>query len=351
MYSIKKGDLVMKIKIIFFILFISLTSFVFGENVEVKKFGDFNYRIEHNGVVITKYKGTKTDVIIPEKIEGLPIVEIGLYAFAKSQLTSVIIPNSVKVISAHAFSFNDLTNITIPNSVATICDNAFAGNKLTNVKIPDSVETIHKSAFLYNRLPNSKNPFAVMTYKGEVTVIGYNHYMIVKANIVIPEKIDGLPVVAIGEEAFANPYLEGTPIYLKSVVIPKSVKIIGENAFDGNKLNNIVIPDSVTIIDKYAFRANGSTNVVISNSVKSIGDGAFAINNLTKVVIPNSIEIIGEFAFGENKLTEIIIPNSVKEIKRGAFARNNLTKVIIPNSVKKLDEKAFDDDVILIRQH
>jgi hypothetical protein len=81
-----------------------------------------------NSVVnILKYNGSVKDIIIPEKINGLPVVAIEIVAFADKQLTSVIIPGSVKSIGFGAFSENKLTSVTIPNSV-TIANNAFDSN-------------------------------------------------------------------------------------------------------------------------------------------------------------------------------------------------------------------------------
>ena len=39
------------------------------------------------------------------------------------------------------------------------------------------------------------------------------------------------------------------------VVIPDTVTIIGESAFQGEYLSSVVIPDTVTTIGDYAFRA------------------------------------------------------------------------------------------------
>lgn len=56
---------------------------------------------------------------------------------------------------------------------------------------------------------------------------------------------------------------------------------------------------SVISIGKYAFANTRLANVVIPDSIKSIGDWAFdTCMNLTSVTIPNSVTTIGECAFG-----------------------------------------------------
>ena len=46
-----------------------------------------------DGVIITKYIGTKKEVRIPLRIQNLPVTSIGVSAFSGSNLTSVTIPD------------------------------------------------------------------------------------------------------------------------------------------------------------------------------------------------------------------------------------------------------------------
>ena len=77
---------------------------------------------------------------------------------------------------------------------------------------------------------------------------------------------------------------------IKSVVIPKGVTSIGNNAFLSFKnLTSITIPDSVTSIGKWAFEGCSSlTSITIPDSVTSIGYRAFlSCSNLTSITIPS----------------------------------------------------------------
>ena len=107
----------------------------------------FGYRIENDSITIIDYNHDSKNIIIPEKINGLPVKTIGNGAFYDNELTSVIIPDSVKTIDDDAFAYNKLTSVIIPDSVKTIDDYAFADNQLTNVVIPNSVKTIGENAF------------------------------------------------------------------------------------------------------------------------------------------------------------------------------------------------------------
>lgn len=112
---------------------------------------DFETERVTGGLIITGYRGTAMNVIIPPKINGRPVTVIGESAFYEKGLTSVTIPDSVTFIGYMAFAFNQLSIVHIPNSVTTIGGNAFSNNRLMSVSIPVDV-TIGRKAFADNQL-------------------------------------------------------------------------------------------------------------------------------------------------------------------------------------------------------
>ena len=108
-----------------------------------------NYEVVPIVVVLSKGLGI-TSVEIPNTVKI-----IGNSAFYDNKLTSVTIPNSVTSIGNSAFYDNKLTSVTIPNSVTNIGSSAFENNQLTSVTIPSSVTSIGSSAFYKY---NTSNP-------------------------------------------------------------------------------------------------------------------------------------------------------------------------------------------------
>ena len=114
--------------------------------------------------------------------------------------------------------------------------------------------------------------------------------------------------------------------------------ILPANPKDGNVEYNL------TVISEYAFfGCNNLTSVIIPNSVKDIGDAAFGdCSSLTSIDIPNSVTTINWSAFGRTAITEISIPNSVTSIGVGAFYEcSNLVSIKIPDSVSFIGSSAF----------
>jgi hypothetical protein len=171
--------------------------------------GSFQYDLNEagNGIVIKKYVGNNPRLVIPGRIEGYPVVQIGINAYPNYKvapndlLVSLVIPENVRIISDYAFSNQkNLTSVTLPSTLRVIGGQAFESSGLRTVRIPDSVEEIEGYAF--SRCRN-----------------------------------------------------------LTDVNIPANIKRIGVNAFQGcSALSNVTIPASIRSIEwqsseyNYAFR-------------------------------------------------------------------------------------------------
>ncbi len=208
-----------------------------------------------------------SELVIPATYQGAPVTAIGDRAFfVCSNLTSVVIPETVTSIGEWAFSScSNLTSIVIPEGVASIGEWAFDGcSNLTSVVIPEGVTSIGDQAFY--RCSNL-------------------------TSIVIPEG-----VTSIGSRLFQD------CSSLTSIVIPEGVTSIGSDAFNGcSSLTSIVIPETVTSIGFNAFSYCSSlTSVVIPEGVTSIGNQAFYGHGKLTSVVFRSVEPpeIGEDVFG-----------------------------------------------------
>jgi hypothetical protein len=261
--------------------------------------------------------------------------------------------------------------------VLAACGTLFSISSAVNTA-GNAGETGSGSASTKRRAENSLNTFSRGTDRYQVRFAN-DEFVIVQyqgssGKVAIPAEFDGVPVVAIEENAFDR-HPEIT-----SITIPASVIRIGadvndaEDAFDGcagltditvaeeneiyssedgvlfdkdkttlllcpqGKSGSYTIPASVTSIVDYAFEDCGRlTGVTIPDSVTSIGAQAFSRSTgLTSVTIPNSVTSIGERAFYEcTGLTSITIPNSVTSIGERAFAMcEGLTSITIPASIE-----------------
>ena len=200
------------------------TLFVNNQNTDVKYLANWAIDSNRNAENITVKEGTI----------GLAG---GIFSY-NQKLNKVTLPDSLRYIGEGAFiGCSALASVTVPDGVTKLDYETFEYcSSLTEVNLPDSISDIHSSAFF--KTPYLKNQTDSVKYAGKVA-IGCDDNV---------EKIlvkDG--TLAIGGYAFD---------YNKSiteVILPNSLRVINKESFyDCTGLKSIVIPASVKTIGEYA---------------------------------------------------------------------------------------------------
>lgn len=212
--------------------------------------GYWEYEADEKGTItITEYTGPETEVIVPDKIDGLPVVAITGTTFAyNSKMTSVTLPAAITEIPMNAFrNCTALKTVTLDSGVTAIGEYAFADcSSLRGIQLPDSLTFIGEGAFFNAQL---------MT-------------------LTLPAKVS-----YIGDMAFYN-------CRFSSVEIPDGITEIGMSTFENCwNLSQVTIPDSVTAICYYAFLGCAIEELTIPASVKNIQPDAFADNGALETLI------------------------------------------------------------------
>lgn len=333
---------------------------------------------------------TVTKAEIPSQIEGVPVENIGSYAFENcDRLISVTIPDSITRIDDSAFygctaltgvyitdiaawcaiSFGEgrvnpyvanplyyahnlylneklVTDLYLPEEVTTISRAAFSGcTSLTSVTIPANVTFIAGFAFykctgLTNIFVDSENvdycDIDGVLYKKDVSELCCCPAGSLLENLIIPDSVTAIEIYAFSD--CTN---------LISVTIPAGVEGIGYDTFSGCiNLKEVVIPDSVISIQEDAFYKCISLNdVILPNSVDCIEDGAFfGCTSLTEIELPDSVTYIGDSAFAScTSLSEVTVPDSVTNLGSFIFSGcSNLVSVVLGSGVVNIGSGAFN---------
>ena len=317
---------------------------------------NYNEENHRDEVTITKYIGTRSNVIIPYSIDGNIVTKIGDSAFAYctslrnitipdsvtnignfafencSSLKSIVIPNSVTEIGNYAFTnCTSLRNITIPYSVTSIEFGTFSDcTSLINVTIPNSVTSIDWGAF------RDCTSLTSITIPDSVTGIGSYAFSGCTSltSIKIPDSVTG-----IGDYAFQN------CTKLTNVTIGNSVEFIGDDAFEKcASLTNITIPDSVTRTGgRIFYDCDNLEKVIIGNGITSLYGLCVENENLKEIIIGDGITYIPWFEFsGCTNLASVTLGRNISTIGyRAFFDCTSLTSITIPDSVTSIDDDAF----------
>jgi hypothetical protein len=326
------------------------------------------------------------------------VIAIGNDTFARTNLTSVTLPEGLESIGVSAFSYcANLTSVTLPEGLESIGEGAFRlCNKLTSITLPEGLENLGSEAFygcehlVSAKLPDSlviigDNPFKDAPVK--ISLSPNHERFELLDNVLfdkVAKKLISYPfnrkagkytvpegILTIGNYAFAD-------TKITSVKLPDSLKSIGENAFDYCiKLTSVTLPEGLESIGNAAFyNCEHLTSVTLPDSLVAIGDNPFEASpvkislssnharfelldnvlfdkvekNLIsypygdkakKYTVPEGVLTIGNNAFVFSNLTSVTLPEGLKNIGEFAFSFSNLTSVTLSEGLESIDIYAF----------
>ena len=219
-----------------------------------------------------------TSIIVPNSV-----TEIGFEVFHNCEnLVSVIIGRNVRIIEG-LYSFEGCDNLesiqvesgnTVYDSrdncnaiIHTSTDELILGCKKTT--IPNGVKTIHGDVFYKTtELTTIKIPNSVTSLTSFRYCYGLESIQVESGNSVYDSRNNCNAVI----ETSSNTLIAGC----KNTIIPNTVTAIGQSAFQGCiGLHSITIPNSVTCIGHQSFDSSGLTSITIGSNVKDIYYYAF----------------------------------------------------------------------------
>lgn len=326
------------------------------------------------GTVLTKYNDhTGADTVtIPDGI-----TEIADEAFVGSSVKNIIFGAKSKLVKIGKDAFKDskkLESIVLP-AVEEIGEGAFSG--CTALRSADfgstTIEALSKDMFSgCSALSKLSLPDTVKQL-GEYSLTGCSELSDITAKGIT--EILGIKVSGIKDTAYYNaaPAEEDTFIIIGKILIKY---IAGTADRDEDEIVSVTLPEGIESIMDEVFYNNGTIEeVVLPASVKYIGESAFSnCLRLNKVVfaddglveiaadafkyctalkaieLPSTLESIGNRAFAGSGLEEITIGDSVVSIGAEAFNQAaNLERVAIGSGVSFIGEAAFADCINLYK--
>ena len=176
----------------------------------------------------------------------------------------------------------------------------------------------------------SINPYEI-TDSGVLKSSSMNLYLVDNDGHLDLSEYEG-KIKTIEAGAFSKVEIESGINPLQSIVLPKGITTIGDDAFSYNtSLTSIEIPDTVTYIGDYCFSGcNRLQKIKLSKKIQTINQRLLqGCSSLTEIEIPEGVKSIGYAAFIScNKLTTITLPASLTSFNGTAIAGlSRLTEV------------------------
>lgn len=324
--------------------------------------------------------------MVPDMLDGHPVVAIGDYGFASCYALDIILPEGLTSIGKRAFAMCDYTfAITIPQSVTFIGEEVFNDDCFATLRV---IEGSYAAQYAQeNGLPYTYD----LDYKvfqsgkwfyslegGTATLRGYDvddaydsydeeadSDVWEPVDIEVPAQLDGYAVTAINFQGYTYSFFryqwlcDGDDIAAYgSLTLPDSVMEIAGDPFKGNPFSSInVSPDHPVyasvdgvLFDKqqnllFAFPSARVGDYAIPEGTLAIRENAFyRCTGLTGVTIPAGVTSIGNAAFYDCVNLEYVnIPSGVASIGDYAFyGCENLAEVTLPFGVPGIGVSAFD---------
>ncbi len=304
----------------------------------VKSIGEnaFWYRLASAGVSLHKvyYEGTAEDFLKITFSEGnTQLINHDIVFGASAYLFET---NGGEALDT-VFANGTLNEFPTPVKDGYIFEGWYDSPEFATLITPDSPYNKGGYTVLYAKWKQDFNGLEFEAEDGKITVVAYEG---TAAELTIPSEIDGLPVTAIGDNAFYTSTIE-------KITLPNSITHIGKNAFGlCESLSEIVFSEGLVSIANSAFQnCPALTSITLPSSVKTIGDAVFYnCDTLETFRFPDRIESIGTQLFwGCETLTDVYLPCSMPIIPYGMFygcvsLRHN--ELIIPN-VTEIGDAAF----------
>ncbi|MBQ9277875.1 MAG: leucine-rich repeat protein [Lachnospiraceae bacterium] len=292
-------------------------------NVEIENFSEDNYYFiiddasdfeyeetnDGNGIIITKYLNTMgvPSFIIPDTIDGKPVVEIGKEAFKESNVESVVIPGSVERIDEKAFyDCTSLETVFLKEGVEIIGVDAFGNTAISEIELPESLERLEGGCFSGTKLTKVYIP------KNVTYIFGTSFcFTNLTEYDVDPDNQTYASVDGVLYSKNMNVLMSYPSAKSGTYEIPASVaSIVGGAFFDCNNVTEISIePGSkLTYIVAATFiDCDSLTKLDLSNGGDSIEAGAiYACRGIKEIYFPRNVVSIPAELFADGTMPDTL---------------------------------------------
>lgn len=300
------------------------------------------------------------EIIVPEKWNGIPIMEIADFAFLEcNNLHSVILEGEIKKIGDYAFSKCDMLKTFVASGYEEFVGyGAFQEcPKLTNITLPfvgkslDAVGEESLFGYIFGKKEISYLSCVTQWYSENESVDFY-----------LPKTLKNIKILK-GDKISYGAFSGCADI--ESVSVPATISRIEEKAFYGSGLTTFVAEkgSELSYVAKNSFCSKTShfyfggsleqwCSIVFEDksSTPLYLDPHFYMLNendewveVIDLVIPDTVTIIGAYQFNRfSGLKSAHIPNSVKSLEDYSFAHcMGLEKVFISANVETFGKAVF----------
>lgn len=284
------------------------------------------------------------------------LIEIKKNAFSScSSIRKLTFPSSLRIIRESFCYCNNLVEVTFPHDSQLIrIEAAFFKTKIKHLYLPPTVreiDSIHKGMYMLESINLNSESYesnsernAIFSKDGSELVCAFNR----KIFFQIPRTVRIIKKSAFDGYSFK--------LYMKKLIIPKSVEVIEAGVFSNSRLDVIEFeegsklkelnPNAFPRLDSLIINNENfvqlENGVVMSLNPRGI---VFAPKDLKEIEIDENVEIINSYAFSGCPIRKLNFPKSLKKIYRGAFINSKLEEITFEEGTELdvIDQDSFTE--------
>ena len=164
--------------------------------------------------------------------------------------------------------------------------------------------------------------------------------------LVVPETIDGRPVVAVGCDFPSDRFFRGGRAGthpLTKLTLPRGIRTLRcLHLSDCPNLRELRVPASVTRITRYALAYSSLTDVAVEDGDQPLAleTGAFAHSaHLHTVILPDRTEALPPYLLDGCELEHFAIPHGIRTVGARVFAGARIQWLLVPASLEALESE------------
>ena len=272
---------------------------------DLKKIWSFEKK-KDNTYILKKYKGKESKVVVPGIIGKTIVSEIDSNCFPYNNdfIEELDIDENIEIINS-IYGFRKLRKINFK-------------------KVPKQIKAIYA-------LGDNIESFGIFGEK-----VYFNNRLIAVSSNIDENFVVEDGTIEISYSAFSNCKK------IKSVILPESVKVIGEYSFASCSNLEKINLEKVEKIENSAFSCCDKLRIVNLNSIKELGSSAFKLCGINELNISGLEKIPREGFSNCSELEKIVIGEGTTTIERSAFEWcDNLIDITLPKTLKTIEDSAF----------
>lgn len=286
--------------------------------------GDFIYRYtSQKEIRIMKYMGSDKNVVVPETIDGNPVIKIELAAFCPdysydnapsynqynnpecANIESITLPETIKEINKYAFyRCRNLKSINLPENLRHIGYGAFSlCSSLESLEMPNQLVAIGNQAFYGTKIKNL--------------------------------------TISVGEKNFsaAADMLDGSVV--ENISIEATSITISSGALENENLKNVELKATEKLtIQAFSIVSNALENLTVEGKIINIADNGIQSDSLKELTLDATVSI-GENGIVSSSLETLTLSGAVGTIATEAILCPSLKTVTINGDVTGCATSAF----------